>query len=104
MTDSKWDGPLGIICDAIAECQALLHDNPPDVLARVSAELESDRLRAMYDIGYLSVLSLQESPPRPRFRIIWERAEPRNGWRFLRRLNGRPARRYEISTVTLSRN
>ena len=45
-----WDGPLGI---TIAECQALLQDNPPDVLARVNAELEGDRLlRAMYDIGY----------------------------------------------------
>jgi hypothetical protein len=49
----SWDGPLGTILDTIAECQAQLHDNRPEVLEKLRAELESPVLiQAMYEIGY----------------------------------------------------
>ena len=48
-----WDGPLGVILDAVAECQAQLHDDKPGASDKIRAELEAPALlRAMYDIGY----------------------------------------------------
>jgi hypothetical protein len=52
-TPPDWDGPLGIILDAVAECQAQLHDDKPGLLDKIRAELEGPALlKAMYDIGY----------------------------------------------------
>lgn len=48
-----WDGPLGIILDAVAECQAQLHDDKPGVLDKIRAEMDAPALlKAMFDIGY----------------------------------------------------
>ena len=48
-----WDGPLGIILDAVAECQAQLHDGKPGAQDKIRAELEAPALlQAMFDIGY----------------------------------------------------
>jgi hypothetical protein len=52
-TPPDWDGPLGIILDVLAECQAQLHDDKPGVLDKIRAELEAPALlQAMFDIGY----------------------------------------------------
>jgi hypothetical protein len=59
-----WDGPLGIILDAVAECQAQLHDGKPGVLDKLRTELEGPTLlQAMYDIGYFPARNPPDARP-----------------------------------------
>jgi hypothetical protein len=62
-TSAKWDGPLGIILDTIAECQAQLEDNNVDKLR--AALTAPPLLQAMYDIGYFP----KNNPPGAMFTL-----------------------------------
>jgi hypothetical protein len=63
-TPPDWDGPLGIILDAVAECQAQLHDDKLGVLATIRAEMEAPALlRAMFDIGYFPPRTPPDTTP-----------------------------------------
>ena len=59
-----WDGPLGIILDTVAECQAQLHDDKPGVLDKIRVELDAPALlKAMFDIGYFPPRTPPDTAP-----------------------------------------
>jgi hypothetical protein len=63
-TPPDWDGPLGIILDTVAECQAQLHDAKPGALNKIRAELEAPALlQAMFDIGYFPPKTPPDATP-----------------------------------------
>jgi hypothetical protein len=63
-TPPDWDGPLGIILDALAECQAQIHDGKSGVLNIIRAELEAPALlQAMFDIGYFPPKTTSDATP-----------------------------------------
>jgi hypothetical protein len=63
-SSDKWDGPLGIILDTIAECQAQLEDDNVD---RIRAALTAPALlQAMYDIGNFP----KNNPPGAMFTFV----------------------------------
>jgi hypothetical protein len=63
-TPPDWDGPLGIILDAIAECQAQIHDAKLGALDKILAELEAPvLLKAMFDIGYFPPKTPPDATP-----------------------------------------
>jgi hypothetical protein len=62
----NWEGPVGVVFDAMAECQAILDDNAPDALAKISAVLESpELLRAMYAVGFFPQPNNREAVVQP---------------------------------------
>ena len=63
-TPPDWDGPLGIILDAVAECQVQLHYAKPSAVAKIWAELEAPPLlKAMFDIGYFPPKTPPDATP-----------------------------------------
>ena len=61
-SSAKWDGPLGIILNTIAECQAQLEDDNVRIRAALTAPA---LLQAMYDIGYFP----KNNPPGAMFTL-----------------------------------